>query len=267
MGLFSKFFGKKEERAEAAPESPVYFADAEEQNMRQAVARAQETFKYFWRELYWENHRIIPALDLAMVKAPFAEHIDGEDVTEHMWLNEIHFDGHLIHGTLVNSPNHLRQIQAGERLALPVSEISDWMFVCEGKTYGGFTVQAMRAQMSDAERRGHDEAWGLDFGSYNNIQVAYGQKEHPENLTEHPMSLNMREKLAQMLAKHPDEAHNADEEGFTRLHRAAIAGNLNEIEVLLAAGADSQAQTRQGDTALDWAKRIGWPHIVARLQL
>lgn len=36
--------------------------------------------------------------------------------------------------------------------------------------------------MSDKERADHDAAWGLKFGDYNDILMAYQQKQHPENL-------------------------------------------------------------------------------------
>ena len=52
-------------------ESIVYGVDQENELMNHAFEQARSTFKYFWRELYWENRRIIPALDFAMVKVPF----------------------------------------------------------------------------------------------------------------------------------------------------------------------------------------------------
>lgn len=54
-------------------ESIVYGIDQENKLMNRAFEQARSTFKYFWRELYWENRRIIPALDFAMVKVPFSK--------------------------------------------------------------------------------------------------------------------------------------------------------------------------------------------------
>lgn len=264
MGFFSKFFGKSEQKT--AQGAHVYYADSSENSIQHAIAQAHDTFKYFWRELYWERRRIVPALDYAMVKVPFSEEIDGDETTEHMWLNDVYFDGDTVYGTLINTPAQLQKIHEGDEFAIPVNEITDWLFACEGKAYGGFTVQAMRAQMDKAELQEHDAAWGLDFGDFNDIQVVYEQKTAPENWQEHPMSRNMREKFAEFLAQHPDEVHNQDAAGFTLLHHATIAGNLNEVEVLLAAGADKQAQTTKGETALTLAKKVGWTHIIQRLQ-
>ena len=38
-----------------------------------AFESAISTFKYFWRELYWEYRRIVPALELAYVKCAFIQ--------------------------------------------------------------------------------------------------------------------------------------------------------------------------------------------------
>ena len=82
--------------------------------------------KYFWRECYWEQRRIVKGLSHAAVKAPFSQEINGQIETEHMWLDDIAFDGEQISGTLINSPNLLTNIQAGEHITgLPYREISD----------------------------------------------------------------------------------------------------------------------------------------------
>src|ERR687891_2755598 len=50
---------------------PVFMFDGEDPEMREACEAAQRSFKYFWRELSWEQRRIVPGLDMAMVKLPF----------------------------------------------------------------------------------------------------------------------------------------------------------------------------------------------------
>ncbi len=85
----------------------VFMFDAGDPAMIEAHKRAQETFKYFWRELSWEFRRIVPGLDLACVKIAFT---DGDTQREgpsheHMWVSDVLFDGKNITGTLINSPN------------------------------------------------------------------------------------------------------------------------------------------------------------------
>lgn len=52
--------------------SSVYWADHADPAMAEAVERARRSFRFFWRELSWERRRIIPALDMAAIKLPFA---------------------------------------------------------------------------------------------------------------------------------------------------------------------------------------------------
>ncbi|HPR63340.1 MAG TPA: DUF2314 domain-containing protein [Thermoanaerobaculia bacterium] len=49
----------------------VYMFDETDPEMVKANQRARETFKYFWRELSWEKRRIVPGLDMALVKIAF----------------------------------------------------------------------------------------------------------------------------------------------------------------------------------------------------
>jgi uncharacterized protein YegJ (DUF2314 family) len=242
--------------------TPIFFADGESPKMIEAFQKAQETFKYFWRELSWEYRRIIPALDVACVKLAFTQEIDNETVVEHMWINDINFDGENIYGILVNDPGELTNVSNGDEAAIPISQISDWLFAIGGKTYGAFTIQAMRSEMSEDERDAHDEAWGLDFGDFNDILVVNEQKEKPENLIEHPMSKNMKESLIDFVKNNPEEVTQQDDLGYTFLHRETIAGNQTSVEVLLEYGADKNAKTESGKTPLDYAKELNWEHLI-----
>lgn len=259
----------------------IFWADSDSPKMIEAFKNAQKTFKYFWRELSWDYRRIVPALNVACVKAAFQQEIEGQDtpIVEHMWINEVSFDGNNISGVLINTPHELTNISDGDSVSIPLSQISDWLFAItenkpkgmfskllsstpKVKTYGGFTIQAMRSEMSKQERKEHDEAWGLEFGDYNEVWLAYEQKEKPENLIEHPMSKNMREKLIEFLQANPNEITNADDKGLTLLHTETIAGNLTSVEVLLKLGADKSLKTQDGQTALDFAKKLNWEHII-----
>jgi uncharacterized protein YegJ (DUF2314 family) len=246
----------------------VFYSKEDHPEMIQAFIEAQKTFKYFWRELSWEYRRIIPALDVACVKVAFEETIDDteEKLVEHMWINEIEFDGITISGVLINNPNELTNVQHGDFVQIPLTQISDWLFSTRGKTYGGFTIQALRSTMSNQERKEHDEAWQLDFGDFTHILLVYEQKEHPQNLIEHPMSVNMKPSLIEFLQTTPSELTYKDERGYTLLHKETIAGNKTSVEALLEAGALIDDQTITGHTALDFAIQLNWEHIIPLLK-
>ncbi len=98
--------------------------------MIEAFQRAQQSFKYFWRELSWEYRRIVPGLDPCLCKSGFLAGISGQEepVVEHMWINEVYFDGETISGTLINQPNELTNISNGDPVSIPLNQISDWLF-------------------------------------------------------------------------------------------------------------------------------------------
>lgn len=242
--------------------TPLFFADGESPKMIEAFKKAQETFKYFWREISWEYRRVVPALDVACVKLAFTQEIEHDTVVEHMWINDINFDGEKIKGTLVNDPDELTNVSNGDYVEIPVNQISDWLFASQDKTYGGFTIHAMRSEMSETEREEHDEAWGLNFGDFNDILVAYEQKEKPENLIEHPMSKNMKDSLVEFIKANPNELVAQDESGYTFLHREAIAGNSTIVKALIESGADVNAKTHNNKTAQDFAEQLKWQHLI-----
>jgi len=263
MGLFSKLFGKGDNNSnESADESPVIFVE-QDKLMEEAGLKARQTFKYFWRELYWEGRRIIKGLDLAIVKFSFAQEFEGQEelVVEHMWVNNISFDGETVSGDLMNAPHQLSSVAVGDRVRRNLSETGDWMFVIQGKTYGGFTIQAMRSMMSAKEKKAHDSAWGLDFGDVNHVLLVNQQDEHPENLIEHPMCINMAEKVREFLQQYPDQITEVDEDGLTMLHREAIAGNKSNVQILLEAKADLNKTSKSGKTALAYAQMMEWEHL------
>src|SRR5262249_8896122 len=157
--------------------SKVFMFDDSDPEMQRAYENARATFRYFWREVMWERRRIVPALTLAAVKAPFS---DGERArrkqdtpdVEHMWLSEVDFDGQSVSGVLLNEPNWLKMVKAGDSARIPLGHISDWMYAISGEVFGAYTVNLMRSRMGRKERQEHDAAWGLDFGDPTKIRVA-----------------------------------------------------------------------------------------------
>jgi uncharacterized protein YegJ (DUF2314 family) len=255
--------------------------DNSDPEMQRAYENARATFRYFWREVAWERRRIIPALDLACVKAPFS---DGERRTrskdtpevEHMWLSEVDFDGQFVSGVLLNAPNWLKTVKEGDSIRIPLGEISDWMYAISGEVFGTYTVNLLRSRMGRRELREHDEAWGLKFGDPTTIRVApepgkgggllkgwFGKGQ--ADTEEHPMSAGMASSLKDQLAKNPSLVSETDDRGWTLLHQEALAGNTATVQVLLEAGADPNAVTNHGMTPLQLAQSLGWDKVAALL--
>jgi uncharacterized protein YegJ (DUF2314 family) len=257
-------------------------AEGDDPEMQRASESARATFRYFWREVAWERRRIVPALDLAAVKAPFSdggqgEREEGTPQVEDMWFSEVDFDGQVVSGVLLNAPNWLKSIKEGDPVRLPLAEISDWMYAISGEVFGAYTVNLLRSRMGRRERQEHDAAWGLNFGDPAKIRVApepnrgggllsrwFGKRK--EDTGEHPMSEAMASSLKEQLAKDPSMISVRDDRGWTFLHQEALAGSVPTVKVLLEAGADRNALTDHGMTALQLARSLGWDKVVALLE-
>lgn len=254
--------------------SKIFLSEGDDPEMLAACARARATFRYFWREVAWERRRIIPGLDLAAIKAPFSDEgkrtrkktkaAPGAPKVEQMWVQDVGFDGERVTGTLLNEPHHLTSIQAGDPVDLPLSELSDWMYVVGGEVQGAYTVNLLRARMGKKERAEHDAAWGLDFGDPETIRlVPRSWKIDPDD--EHPMSENSGPPFKEQLKADPSLASEPDELGWTLLHHQALAGSAATVKAILDAGAKPSPRTKDGKTPLALARALGWERVAALL--
>jgi len=267
---------------------PIFFFEGDDPAMKQAYEAAQRSFKFFWRELSWERRRIVPALDMTIIKTPFTDgpRSDGNPEHEQMWLDEVEFDGTDLAGVLLNSPNWLTSVKQGDAVRVPFSRLTDWMMTADGKAYGGYTVNLMRSRMSTRERKAHDEAWGLDFGDPNQIKIELSRERQSkpgllsklrrrksatesdgqEVFADHPMCVNMLPKIESQLQEDSSIATSTDERGWTLLHSEAMAGNFGVVKLLVRYRANIGAKTPNGKDAAELARGIGWDEIAAYLE-
>ena len=262
--------------------SKVFLFDNSDPEMQRAYENARASFGHFWREVNWERRRIVPALDVACVKAPFSDgpnapRAEGTPNTEHMWMSDVDFDGRFVSGVLFNAPNWLKTVKEGDSARIPLGEISDWMYVVSGEVFGAHTVNLLRSRMGRQERQEHDDAWGLKFGDPRTIRVVpepnrgggllknwFGKQ--PVDTGEHPMSENRATSLKEQLTNNPTLVSVKDDRGWTFLHQEALAGNAATVKVLLDADADVNALTGHGMTPLQLAKSLGWDKVAALLE-
>ncbi|MCE9561475.1 MAG: DUF2314 domain-containing protein [Planctomycetes bacterium] len=245
--------------------SKVFYFEGDDPGMLEAYEKARATFRYLWRELTWEYRRIIPALGMSGVKAAFYDEPtrgNPKPAVEQMWFSDIFFDGQFVSGRLLNKPNNVRSVKAGDQVRRSLDEITDWMYSYGDEPMGGFTVNLMRSKMSPTERKSHDKAWGLKFGDPTDVRVVPPSQSEDE---EHPMSENMVKVLEEHLKKDPIGLLSPDENGWTTLHSMALGGNYSPVKVLLEFGADPNTPTGNGMTPLQLARCLGWEKIAALL--
>lgn len=81
------------------------------------------------------------------VKAPIK---DGGE-TEHFWLTGVTFANGEFTGTINNEPGMVSNVTMGQQYSLGKTEISDWMFMRDGKMHGNYTMRPLLATMQEEE--------------------------------------------------------------------------------------------------------------------
>ena len=109
--------------------------------MDQAIARARKEVDTFIAEFSKKA-----GSDFA-VKAP----IKDKNGTEHFWLTDIQFKDGMFEGTIGNDPGVVENVKHGQKWKIKKSDISDWMFMRDGKMHGNYTLRPLLKTMPPEE--------------------------------------------------------------------------------------------------------------------
>ena len=134
----------------------------DDKGMNAAMAQARKEFPTFWKAISEDRKNEEPKLVPAIVKASFRDK-GKEDNGEHLWIDEVSYDGKMITGVVASEPADLKSVKLGEKVSFPLERLSDWLFVEKGAAKGAFTVNYLRKQMSAKERKEHDEGYPFRF--------------------------------------------------------------------------------------------------------
>lgn len=77
--------------------------------------------------------------------------IDGDNV-EHIWVNKVSWDGKEFHGRINNKPLGVSNVHLGQEVTVQPKNVSDWMFLKDGKLMGGFTTRVLYSRLSPEEK-------------------------------------------------------------------------------------------------------------------
>ncbi len=141
--------GSELTKVEREGEPDIVMVEDDDEAMTAAIAKARTTADEFIAALESPTAQ----QDSFAVKAEFE---DGDHV-EHMWLNPVRFADGKFEGRVGNEPNMVSTVKLGDVVTVAKVEISDWMYVDDGKLVGGFTLRVLRASMSDAEKADFDK--------------------------------------------------------------------------------------------------------------
>ena len=74
--------------------------------------------------------------------------IKDSNGTEHFWLVELERKDGKILGTINNDAEIVKSVKDGDRIPIPEADISDWMYMRDGKMVGNYTVRPLFKTMA-----------------------------------------------------------------------------------------------------------------------
>ena len=122
-------------------ETPTHQYD--EKEMSKAIETARSTFDEFLER--FRNPQ--PGDEDFNVKVK----IEDKNGVEHFWLNELKLDSEPYIGIVGNDPEIVRNIKFGQQYAFSRADISDWMYMSNGKMQGNYTLRVILKSMPEEE--------------------------------------------------------------------------------------------------------------------
>jgi uncharacterized protein YegJ (DUF2314 family) len=121
--------------------------------MKAAFARAQKTLATFLDAL---DGKVPGAGDFA-VKIPV---VDGAK-TEYFWVNEIAHKGNIFSGKINNRPETVHNVEFGQTISFPRTQIRDWGYTKNGRMQGNFSTCVLLSREDPAEAQELKDQIGL----------------------------------------------------------------------------------------------------------
>lgn len=155
MGVFSKLFGRnKNEKVRKRPNQPdVVDIQNEDEKMNWAMQKSRLTLHYF------EDCLISP--NLGQQYFSIKVKIEDSGKVEHIWLTEPSFDneGNLF-GVIGNEAIDVKNVSINQNIGIDRKLISDWMIIENGRLIGGYTIRAIRDNLTGGALQKFDKGLG-----------------------------------------------------------------------------------------------------------
>lgn len=144
---------KNSEKVENENQPAIYDVSEHNKNMNEAIAKANQTLANFNAALINDD------IEVKSLKVKFQNETD----VEHVWLTDVEFKDGKYSGVLDNEPEYVKEHKIGDVINVDNKDISDWMYIENGKLFGGYTIRVLRNQMSESEREQFDAESGMQI--------------------------------------------------------------------------------------------------------
>ena len=86
------------------------------------------------------------------IKYPFTADYDSGIAVEQIWLNGIHFIDGRYYGILAGEPQYISGMEKGDTVRFNADEITDWMYIEDGKIAGGLSIRYLLERIPESQR-------------------------------------------------------------------------------------------------------------------
>lgn len=116
---------------------------AEDPEMKAAIEKARATLPQFWKAF----EAPAPNEESFSLKVRFSDVFNSE----HIWVGDIERRDGKIRGTIDNVPESVNFLREGQRVEVPPEDITDWMYMRDGKMVGNYTLWVLLKRMPREE--------------------------------------------------------------------------------------------------------------------
>jgi uncharacterized protein YegJ (DUF2314 family) len=111
--------------------------------MNAAIAKARASLPDFW-QVYEKREQGESDFSLKVK-------ITDNGKIEHFWVVDIERKDGKITGTINNDPDIVHNVKLGDKITVNEPDISDWLYLRNGKMVGNYTLRVLFKQMSKEE--------------------------------------------------------------------------------------------------------------------
>ena len=115
----------------------------DEKKMEKAIADARATFDDFLAR--FRNPQ--PGDEAFHVKV----RVEDKNGAEHFWVSDVKLDSEPYTGKIADEPGIVKKVKFGQDYSFTRSEISDWMYMANGKMQGNYTLRVELESMPPKE--------------------------------------------------------------------------------------------------------------------